>query len=156
MAAGAYLRAVGACLRAAGACLNAAGACLNAAGACLNAADACLRAAGVCLNAAGACRERSTIGPVAMESVLQHVPNDMIAFATELATGNGLTLNALLLGSLATLLHRHSHSSRFAIGQTYVGRRSDQFEAVGSFSTNVRRPLSTRAYISSAPYLYPH
>ena len=79
--------------------------------------------------------KRSTIGPVAMETVYQHVRDDVMARATELATSRGLTLNALLLGSLASLLHKHSQSSRFAIQHTYLGRRADQLEAVGSFST---------------------
>ena len=74
-------------------------------------------------------------GAVATRSIFRLVSTDDMARVTENATSHGLTLNALLLGSLAWLMHQHSQQSEFAIAQTYVGRRLDQLEAVGSYST---------------------
>jgi hypothetical protein len=83
--------------------------------------------------------KRRTVGPLAMETVYRRIANDCIVQAKNMATSNGLTLNALLLGSLASLLHAHSRQICFSIAQTYLGRRHDQLAAVGSFSTQVRR-----------------
>ena len=77
----------------------------------------------------------ATVGAVCVESPLFRIPGETIAAATQIATSSGFTLNALLLGTLACVLRKHSGRDKFAISQTYLARRSDQMQAVGSFST---------------------
>jgi hypothetical protein len=86
--------------------------------------------------------KRSPIGAKEMQSVTQYVSKDVMTRATAKATSNSLTLNALLLGSLASILHKHSHQSQFAIAQTYLARRPDQLQAVGSYSKFVPMAFS--------------
>jgi hypothetical protein len=70
-----------------------------------------------------------------MQIMVIHVPDQTIESATRIANSSGLTRNALFLGSLAYLLHKHSGQNSFAISQTYHGRKHDQLHAIGSFST---------------------
>jgi 3-oxoacyl-(acyl-carrier-protein) synthase/acyl carrier protein len=58
----------------------------------------------------------------------------MLDVETE-AQRQGLTLNALLLGSLAWRMHECSGQQQFAIGQTYLARGMHELQTVGSFST---------------------
>lgn len=55
----------------------------------------------------------------------------------QIAAHMGVTLNSVLLGTLATHLRRRSHCDQFAINLTYVGRRPDQLCMVGSYSGGV-------------------
>jgi hypothetical protein len=55
----------------------------------------------------------------------------------KIAASRGVTLNSILLGTLATHFSNYSGQDTFAIEQTYLGRRSDQLNAVGSFSDSV-------------------
>jgi len=54
-----------------------------------------------------------------------------------IAAYHNITLNSIFLGTLATQLRAHSGQDRFAINQTYIGRRPDQLLAVGSYSRSV-------------------
>jgi len=68
-----------------------------------------------------------------------HLREEEIAGARATASRMGVTLNALFLGELAIALFERCGQQRFAIAQTYLGRRADELGAVGSFSTT--RPL---------------
>jgi len=81
--------------------------------------------------------KRDPVGPAQMEALTRHVADETIAAAEALASRQGLTLNALLMGSLAFLLHELSGRGEFAIMQNYLGRGLDQLHTVGSFSTGV-------------------
>ena len=70
----------------------------------------------------GMCCIRRTIDPLTMETLKQ------------IAARRDMTLNSILLGTLATQLRAHSGQDHFAINQTYLGRRPDQMRAVGSYS----------------------
>lgn len=67
-------------------------------------------------------------------SSTRHV-HDVIMFrAQESATRMCITLNALLLGSLAWLLHQCLSQRHVAIWQTYLGRSANEMQLVGSYS----------------------
>uniref|UniRef100_A0A7S4NGH8 Condensation domain-containing protein n=2 Tax=Prymnesium polylepis TaxID=72548 RepID=A0A7S4NGH8_9EUKA len=83
--------------------------------------------------------ERLVAGPVSVEVISQNIPEGTVATATRIATSRGLTLNALLLGTLAAATYKHSQQPDFTIGQTYLGRGLDQLQLVGSFSA--ARPM---------------
>jgi len=74
---------------------------------------------------------RQTIG---MEAAQLHIPHRAVAMAQTFAAGCGLTLNALLLGTLGLLLHEHSGSSHILLATTFLGRGLDEMDRVGSFS----------------------
>jgi len=78
--------------------------------------------------------ELRTNQAVAMERLRRHISLQTIAAAKAIAATSGLTLNALLLGTLGFLLHRQSGRTHFAISHTYIGRRLDEMHTVGSFS----------------------
>ena len=65
---------------------------------------------------------RSTVSPCTMRTL------------DRIAARRNVTLNSILLGTLATQLRAHSGQDQFAINQTYLGRRPDQMRAVGSYS----------------------
>ena len=73
----------------------------------------------------GMCCVRRTISPLTIKTLNQ------------IAVGRGMTLNSILLGTLATQLRARSGQDHFAINQTYLGRRPDQMRAVGSYSGSV-------------------
>eukprot|EP00966_Prymnesium_polylepis_P220745 5105878-Prymnesium_polylepis.1 len=67
----------------------------------------------------------------------QHIiSTETVAALRGVALANGLTLNALVLGTLASFLHRRCRQPRFAIAQSYLGRQLDQMGTVGSFSSS--------------------
>ena len=59
------------------------------------------------------------------------------SLSRRIAACHSVTLNSILLGTLATELHARSGQDQFAINQTYLGRRPDQLGAVGSYSGSV-------------------
>jgi hypothetical protein len=81
--------------------------------------------------------KRHPVAATDMQLLSCPVPEIVTARATDSAARNRVPLNALLLGTLATLLHARSGQDTFAVSQTYLGRRLDQLQAVGSFSTGV-------------------
>jgi acyl transferase domain-containing protein len=62
------------------------------------------------------------------------LPAALIERLRRRAAAAGLTLNSVLLASLAELVHMQSGAARFAVSQTYLGRRLDQLREVGTFS----------------------
>ena len=70
----------------------------------------------------GMCCVRRTISPLTIKTLNQ------------IAASRDMTLNSILLGTLATQLRARSGQDIFAINQTYLGRRPDQMRAVGSYS----------------------
>ena len=79
-------------------------------------------------------RPGSDFGPRVLERTVSAAT---IAKLNLLANSNGITLNAILLGWLATHLSVVSGQRKFAISQTYLGREPDQLQAIGSFSVSV-------------------
>jgi len=62
------------------------------------------------------------------------VSNQAIASSQTLAASMSVTLNAFMLGTLASCLHKNSQQCQFAISQTYLGRGVDELHVIGSFS----------------------
>ena len=77
-----------------------------------------------------------------MRSVQRNLDQHAITKFNHLATRHKVTLNSILLGTLAMHLHALSGQDHFAINQTYLGRRPDQLRAVGSYSTFVAMEFS--------------
>jgi len=64
-----------------------------------------------------------------------HISEQTISAAQQSARRMGITLNAFLFGTLAWRIFECSGQHHFAVGQTFLGRRLDELQAVGSFST---------------------
>jgi hypothetical protein len=69
-----------------------------------------------------------------MRSIQRAIGPHTIAALNQIAVSSGVTLNSILLGMLATHLRACSGQDKFAINQTYHGRRLDQLQMVGSYS----------------------
>lgn len=74
---------------------------------------------------------------VGMDTVRRFMSPLLIGTLNRIAAHHNMTLNSILLGTLATHLRARSGQDRFAINQTYLGRRPDQLCAVGSYSGSV-------------------
>lgn len=70
-------------------------------------------------------------------SSIWHIAHEAMAMTQASATQMGITLNSLLLGTLAWVLHDVSEQQCFAISQTYLGRTVEELRAVGSYSVSV-------------------
>jgi hypothetical protein len=77
------------------------------------------------------------VGIVGMRGAQRILSPSTVEMLTLTATSCGVTLNSILLGTLATYLRGCCSQNRFAIKQTYLGRRPDQLNAVGSYSQGV-------------------
>ena len=80
--------------------------------------------------------QQNAIAGDAMD-VMWCIPPDQVSIAITTAKRMGVTLNAVFLGTLATLLHQQSGQVALAIQQTYLGRGVDELEQVGSFSDSI-------------------
>ena len=80
--------------------------------------------------------ERDVRGESATGYFQRSLDEATMANLRRVAASNGLTLNAIVLGTLASLLHRLCGRQAFAIAQTYLGRRIEQLRDVGSFSSS--------------------
>jgi len=81
--------------------------------------------------------ERLHGGPPVCKTSFWHISKHAIAAAQQSAQRMGVTLNALFFATLAHCLHDCSGASRFSVSQTHYGRRFDEHQVVGSFSTSV-------------------
>ena len=87
------------------------------------------------LSLPGPCQAENAQPEVGSRSVERIISPHTIAALRQIAASSGMTLNAILLGTLATRLRARSGQDHFSIGQTYLGRRPEQLQAVGSYST---------------------
>jgi hypothetical protein len=67
-------------------------------------------------------------------SLQRILSNETVAKLRRIASSSALTLNALLLGTLASFVHELCSQQRFSIAQSYLGRQMDQLRTLGSFS----------------------
>jgi hypothetical protein len=72
-----------------------------------------------------------------MRAVRRAIRPLTIEMLNRFAASCNVTLNSVLLGTLATQLRTRSGQDQLVINQTYLGRRPDQLRAVGSYSRAV-------------------
>jgi hypothetical protein len=72
-----------------------------------------------------------------MRNIRRAISPVTVGKLNRIAARHDITLNSILLGTLATQLWARSGQDQFAINQTYLGRRPDQLRAVGSYSHGV-------------------
>jgi hypothetical protein len=68
---------------------------------------------------------------------LWHISEQTVLAARRCAQKMGVTLNAFVVGTLATCLFQASKQQHFAVGQTSLGRRPEELHVVGCYTTIV-------------------